>query len=333
MSRRGAIVLAGGKAERFQTPHQPWQDKALTELYGKPLLAHVVGSLQGVVDEIVVCVNDEERIARYSEILGKHGLKPNFVVDEKSQVGGPLLAILSGLKVVSADYCLTVPTDMPFLAPNVADYMFTAAEGADVAVPMWPNGTLETLLMTLNRKNALEITETLCLLNKPRADKIARGTSKLLLVSPLKEIKTLDPELRSFININFEEDLKRPQTRTIEGKVLENLRFDRGKLPITDLQILRDTQKKRGKNQFSDAENALLKCARSFEDQKLNFWAGVSSEKLGDTRLKLSMPNAKEAYQRAASNYQAEAETYEAKGCRVLAQCGLADAVWCQSRA
>ena len=34
---------------------------------------------------------------------------------------------------------------MPFLQPKVADYLFREAEGFEVAVPMWPNGRLETL--------------------------------------------------------------------------------------------------------------------------------------------------------------------------------------------
>jgi molybdopterin-guanine dinucleotide biosynthesis protein A len=332
MSRWGALVLAGGKAQRFQTPDQPWQDKALAELDGKPLLVHLIQNLHGAVDEIAICVNDEERKVEYRETLEKYGLEANFVVDEKSKVGGPLLAILSGLRAVSADYCLTVPTDMPFLSQKIADYMFKAAEGFDVTVPMWPDGTLETLLMALNRKDALVIAETLCLLGKSPADGVARGASKLLIVSPLNKIKLLDPEFRSFININLKEDLNRPQTRNTMGKVTENIKFDRGSLPAADLTVLQCTQKMLDDAKFLHVENIFSKCASYFEDQKLYFWAGVSHEKIGDTQLKLSIEGAKESFQRAASNYQKEAETYEAKGCRALAQRGLDDAAWCQSR-
>jgi molybdopterin-guanine dinucleotide biosynthesis protein A len=332
MTKRAALVLAGGKAQRFQTPNQPWQDKALAEIDGKPLLVHAVRNLQSVVDEIVICVNDKGRKAQHKQILEKHGFEANFVIDVESTVGGPLLAILSGLRRVSADYCLIVPTDMPFLSAKVANYMLKIAERADVAVPMWPDGTLETLLMALNCKNALEIIETLCLLSKSHADNIARGASKLLLISPLREIRALDPELRSFVNINSKEDLNRPQTRSIEGKVAENLKFYRGSLPTADLTVLQCTQKMLDQAKFLHVENVFSECASNFEKQKLYFWAGLSSEKLGDVKLK-SMPEAKEAYHRAANNYQAEAQNYEAKGCQVLAQRGSADAAWCKSRA
>ena len=120
---------------------------------------------------------------------------------------------MSGLKSVQADYCLTLPCDMPFLKPAVADYLFNEAEGFEVVVPMWPNGRLETLIMVLERQSSLEITETLCKLNRPRSDDIPRGASKILFASPVNHIKTLDPELKSFININFKEDLNQLQTR------------------------------------------------------------------------------------------------------------------------
>ena len=42
MNKRVALILAGGKAERFQTTNQPWQDKALAQIDGKPLLVKAV---------------------------------------------------------------------------------------------------------------------------------------------------------------------------------------------------------------------------------------------------------------------------------------------------
>ena len=59
MTKRAALILAGGKARRFQRKQEEWQDKALAELFGKPLLVHVAESACGVVDEVVVCINDE----------------------------------------------------------------------------------------------------------------------------------------------------------------------------------------------------------------------------------------------------------------------------------
>ena len=64
MTRRAAVILAGGKGKRFQSKPEIWQDKALAPLFGKPLLIHAVEKVREVVNEIVVCVNDEERKAQ-----------------------------------------------------------------------------------------------------------------------------------------------------------------------------------------------------------------------------------------------------------------------------
>ena len=215
-----------------------------------------VENVKGVVDEIAVCVNDDERKAKYAQILKKHALmNVKIVIDEKiSHISGPNVAIMTGLNAVKADYCLTLPCDMPFLHSSAADYLFTQAEGFQVAVPMWPNGRLETLLMVLERRSAWEITDTLCQLKRPRSDDIPRGASKILLVSPVAEIKKFDPELKSFININSKEDLTRLQTRRAHGSVKENLQLNLGVFSVSDLQLLRSGAKMLGEGKFSEAQ-------------------------------------------------------------------------------
>ena len=132
MAGRAALILSGGKASRFQTPNMSGQDKALAEVEGKPLLVHAVENVRGVVDEVIVCVNDEQRKACYTKLLEKYGLTARIVVDEKVDISGPTVAIMTGLQATRADYCLTVPCDMPFLKPEVADFLFNQAEGFEV---------------------------------------------------------------------------------------------------------------------------------------------------------------------------------------------------------
>jgi hypothetical protein len=241
------------------------------------------------------------------------------------------LAILSGLNEVDADHCLTVPVDMPFLKPQVANHILDAVESFDVAVPIWPDGTTETLLMAFQRKPGLEIAETLCTLSKSRADSIIRGASKLFLLSPSKEFTGLDPELKSFININRKEDLTKLETRRTEGLLKDNIKLTRGLRLFSDLRLLREGQMMLNYGKISEAQTAFVACADSFEAQKFQFWAGVSSEKLAETSSKHS-PAKSRNYMRAANNYQAEARSYEAKGCRLLAERALADGIRCESK-
>jgi molybdopterin-guanine dinucleotide biosynthesis protein A len=347
MVKRAALILAGGKGRRFQAQSQEWLDKALAELDGIPLLVNAIRNVQSVVDEVVVCVNDKERKAVYSEILDNHSLSSvRIVIDEKiSQIsGGPNVAIMSGLKSTQADYCLTLPCDMPFIEPKVSDYLFGQAEEVEVVVPMWPNGRLETLMMVLERQSALEIVETLVKLKHPRSDDIPRGASKIHLVSPVNQIKTLDPDLRSFININSKEDLNRPQTRRSHGLVKENLQLNLGVLSICDLRLLREGAKLFQENKVMDAQKIFAFSASNFEGCDSYFWAGLAGENVGETFLTLAHKQkeselgtvldfrGKEAYLRAAKNYGAEAKIYESKRCLLLVERSLADKAWCESQ-
>lgn len=347
MTRRAAIILAGGKARRFQSEQQAWQDKALIELSGKPLLIHAVENVRNLVQEIVISVNDESRKAQYSEVLTKHHVENvRLLVDEKfDQLGGPLVAIFTGLKSVAADYCLTLPCDMPLLQPKVVEYMFNMARGSRVVVPMWPNGRLETLLMVLERKSALEIASTLCRLKLPRSDDIIRGVLDVLFVSTVAEIRALDPELRSFININSREDLARLQPRHVQGSKTENMRLNFGALPIPELQSMRYAAELAKNGEFFKASRIFASCVNHLEPAGLFFWMAISRENEGKTLLEATqqqitpeqevrqVSRARRALLRAAATYGLEADLHERKGHAFLAERARSDKLWCESLA
>jgi molybdenum cofactor guanylyltransferase len=344
MTKRAALILAGGKARRFQSKPEEWQDKAFADLFGKPLLIRTVENTRGVVDEVVVCVNDETRKTKYAEVLKKHNLgSVKLVVDEKiSRISGPNVAILTGLKSTEADFCVTLPCDMPLLKPQIIKYLFDAAGDAQVSVPMWPNGRLETLVMVLERGSAQEITETLCQLRRPRSDDIIRGTSKVLFVSPVGEMRTLDPELKSFVNINRHEDLAKLQTRPTHGSISENFKATLSALLVPELLRLRDASALCHEHKFAEATAVFSSCAEKLEKEKSFFWAGISRENEGETLLAWSQqqkePQAasdldfrgKDAFLAAANNYRSEAEVHLEGRCRFLAERAWADKAWCE---
>jgi molybdopterin-guanine dinucleotide biosynthesis protein A len=342
MTKRAAIILAGGKAKRFQTTQDTWHDKALAMLNGKPLLIHSIENVQDIVDEIVVVVNENEsRISHFNNVLEEfHNKKARIVTDIKiKNLSGPLIAILTGLKVTKADYCITVPCDMPMLKRKVAEYLFNEINGSFVAVPMWPNGRLETLLMALERKSALEIANVLCQLGRSHPDDIIRGSLKTLFVSPLGEIKALDPELCSFVNINFQEDLSRLQPRQGQGQFVETVRLDSGVLSVDEMQFLVEASSKRYCSDFLETSQIFSGCADRLENEGIVFWAAVSREYEAKSLLSLfeqcsrneSITDIKEALLKAALNYGLEAKIYGENRCYLLAERAMADKSWCES--
>ncbi len=344
MTKRAAIILAGGKAKRFQTTKKTWQDKALAELNGKPLLVHAVENVLGIVDEVVVVVDDNKsRMRKYQDVLRYYGVKEvMFVADLKvKNLRGPLIAILTGLKFMQADYCITVPADVPMLHPKVAKYLFEEVDDSYVAVPMWPNGRLETLLLILERQTTLEIVDALCQLGRSHPDDIIRGASKALFVSPLGKIKSLDPELCSFININSQEDLNRLQPRQGQGADPENLRSNLGDLPTDEIQRLISATAKRDNSDFLEASKIFSISAVRLEKEKLFFWSALSREYEAKSLLSLFdqcqkpelIGEAKKTLLKAAQNYGSEAKIYERNHCYWLVERARADKSWCEMRA
>jgi molybdopterin-guanine dinucleotide biosynthesis protein A len=346
MVKRAAVILSGGKSGRFQVTPETWQDKALVELHGKPLLIHAVENVQEVVDEVVISVNNEKRKTQYSEVLKKHRVRNVRLLIDKNcnHLGGPIVGILTGLIATKADYCFTLPSDMPLLQPKVINHMFNSAKDARVVVPMWPNGRLETLTMILKRHDVLEIAKTLCLLGRPRSDDIIRGALNVLLISIAGEINALDPELKSFININSQADLARLQPRHAQGSVAESLRLNLGDLPIFELRRLQKASEFFNENKFSEAAKAFSSCATRLEKETVFFWAAISRENEGKSRLNWSKQSdreiaaeqtllGREALLKAASYYALEAEIYEKAHGVFLAERARSNKDWCESLA
>lgn len=345
MAKRAAIILSGGRAERFQNKHEMWQDKALVRLLGKPLLVHAVEKVGEVVEEVVICVNNEKRKAQYSEILRYHGVKDvKLLVDDPcNHLGGPIVGILTGLTATEADYCFTLPSDMPFLHPKVINQMFNSAKDTCVVVPIWPNGRLETLTMVLKKTEALEIAKTLCMLRRPRSDDIIRGALNVLLISIVDEISTFDPELKSFININSQEDLSRLQPRQAQGPVVGSLRLNIGNLPTPQLRCLQTAAALFNENKLLEAADNFATCAAKLEKENSRFWAAISRENEGKSLLSWSnqqnkqeiasqqAARGKKALLEAASTYECEAEIYEDAHGVFLAERARSNKEWCES--
>ena len=268
-----------------------------------------------------------------------HVENARIVTDLKiDHLSGPLVAILTGLKFSNADHCLTIPTDMPMISRKVVDYLFNEIKDSYVAVPMWPDGSLETLLMILERSETLKIASLLSKLGRSRPDGIIRGALNVLFVSPLGEIKVLDPELKSFVNINSPEDLTRLQPRNGQGTSSDNLQLNLGILPAKHLEHLHEASVERNNSCFLEASQIFSGCAVDLEREKSFFWAAISREFEAKSWLDLSKQNSEEelityirhAFSKAALDYGSEAKIYDKNGCYCLAERAKADKLWCQ---
>jgi len=121
-------ILAGGCSSRMLG-----QDKALSDLAGKPLLQHVVDRVAEQVDELAICIE--------SEAASIYALGLVQLADPLPGHRGPLGGVLSALRYTSGrnEWLLVVPCDAPFLPLDLAAELRNRAEQADspCAVVRW----------------------------------------------------------------------------------------------------------------------------------------------------------------------------------------------------
>lgn len=343
--RKAAIILAGGLAKRFQIKGEKGTDKALANIQGKPILVHIIEKVTPIVEEIIVCVNNEKRKLKYSKVLLGYSIDhAEICIDTPyPNISGPAVAITTGLKVAKAAYCIILPCDTPFIHPEVLDHLFYAVRESSIAVPIHSDGMLEPLMFACERLATTQIAETLCSLERNRPDDIIRGSAKVNFVSTVGELKSKDPELKSFININFQEDLTKLTTRVTEnGPVKESIRLKLGSPKSSELEQLKATAKNYTNKKFTEAFNTLEFLAKRFEKRSLFFWAGLCREKEGQAFLNLSSAEnsievmkkhrlkGKAALMKASQNYASEAEFYERTRIYFLAEHAREDELWCK---
>ena len=68
-SKLTGVILAGGKSKRLG------RDKALETFNGEPLILKVISSIETLVDEIIVVVNDDKRKNDFSFMKNMTQLK------------------------------------------------------------------------------------------------------------------------------------------------------------------------------------------------------------------------------------------------------------------
>jgi molybdopterin-guanine dinucleotide biosynthesis protein A len=195
---RSAIVLAGGFSSRFS------QDKGILELGNKPLMRHVIDAVNHVVDETIVVTNSKEKITKYTKIAGKN---VRFAVDVcESQ--GPLIGALTGFGAAHGKYALIVPFDAPFVSREIVALLFELCIGKAAAIPRWPNEQIEPLHAVYQTKLALEAAKQAVDEGKLNMRAMIAKLRGVRYVSTLV-IQQLDPDLKTFFNINTPLDLKR----------------------------------------------------------------------------------------------------------------------------
>jgi molybdenum cofactor guanylyltransferase len=195
---RSAIILAGGSSNGSNC------DKGGLELDGKPLLTHVVDAITDLVGEVIVVTSSQEFVDEYAKLVSS---EVRFVVDV-CESGGPLVGALTGFEAANGEYSALLRFDSPFVSKEVLSLFFDCCIGKVAVIPRWTNMDVDPLHAVYHTKQALKAAKEALAENEFDIQAMVEKLRGVRYISTMV-IEQLDPDLKTFFNVNTPLDLKK----------------------------------------------------------------------------------------------------------------------------
>ena len=130
-SIKSCIILCGGQSRRMG------KDKGSLIIQDKPMIKHILSTLNHQINEVIIVLNDKSRIDKYSEFIDPTDYTYTIrFVEDKIKNKGPLPGIMTGLSYISSDYALVLPCDSPYVSRDYINIMFgEISENSQAIVP------------------------------------------------------------------------------------------------------------------------------------------------------------------------------------------------------
>ncbi|HTE54404.1 MAG TPA: molybdenum cofactor guanylyltransferase [Kofleriaceae bacterium] len=197
-----AAILAGGLATRMHG-----RNKALIEVDGRAILDRQLDALgarfaPGAVVAVVAAGAGDDAAAPFAA----RGLA---VVRDREGGQGPLAGLAAALAWADGALLFALACDMPSVDPRVIALILdrACAAHADLALPV-ADGRAQPLCACYSARCAPLIERQLAA-GQRRASALpdaARAAGLIVEVIEAEELRTVDPDLRSFVNVNSPSD-------------------------------------------------------------------------------------------------------------------------------
>lgn len=171
---------------------------------GKPLIHHIIHRIESLFDEVIVVLRNDEQRNIFSTKLSP---SIKLVIDERD-INSPLVGALTGFKFASGEYSLLTACDTPLISFEVISFLLSQAQNYDAVIARWPNGYVEPLQAVYRTQKALQ--SSMQALNEGKLrmrDMIVHLNNPRFITT--ETIRKLDPQLKTFYNINTFADLVR----------------------------------------------------------------------------------------------------------------------------
>ena len=192
-----AIILAGGQSRRMG------RNKALLPLPDNAQITfveHLATLLHRYCSDVVLVARDEQQAAMYHAVP-----YVRLILDQEANIG-PLMGLYSGLSALSAHHALVTAVDMPFIQPAIIEFLLAQWHNHDeLLVPLVEN--IPQVLCAIYATALLpQITQRL---REGRRDPRSLLTMTHVRYIEEAQLRAIEPELRSFVNINTPDEMAR----------------------------------------------------------------------------------------------------------------------------
>jgi molybdopterin-guanine dinucleotide biosynthesis protein A len=188
---RTAIILVGGEAKRAQG-----REKYFFLHDGKTFLSRLLDSLIPIVDEVILVARDPDQCTRFKDFTNI------FCVTDIRAGTGPIGGIHAGVLAATGENIFISGCDMPFVNREIVGHLFSLINNYDAVIPAWDTEKFEPLHAVYKKEALLKYLESHESLSL-RA--MIRNLHAFYI--NVDEFRRIDPNLRSFVNINKLEDL------------------------------------------------------------------------------------------------------------------------------
>ncbi|VAV83132.1 hypothetical protein MNBD_DELTA01-273 [hydrothermal vent metagenome] len=211
------VILVGGESRRIGS------DKARVEFRGKKLFTHVFDKVAPLFTDLMISARDEKYpIGALGDIKGGRLVtdhkaaadSPTLAVGDRRR--GPIFGLCSALDEARNPWLFMTACDQPLIEPRLIRYLATLRGDFDCVVPV-TGGKIQSLFALFNKtcltalRERIEKAETkkglslFGFLEKTEELKIRHVTEE--------ELRGIDPELKSFIDIDTLDELAELQNK------------------------------------------------------------------------------------------------------------------------
>ncbi len=189
------VILAGGRNSRFSG-----KNKALIPVAGKRILDRIYEVFTDLFDNIMLVTNDPLQYMMW-----------DFdIVTDIFPTRSALTGIHTGLFYITTPYAFFTACDNPFLKKELVEILLDGLEpGIDIVIPETSKGVEP--LCSIYSKRCFKPIENQLLIKSFKIQQIFQ----MVRVKKIPEniLRTVDPDLASFSNINTPDDLSKAEER------------------------------------------------------------------------------------------------------------------------